>query len=63
METSVGKRWDDGKIRGIVGGSPDVKEEDWLGRRSRKTNPRKQHVGVDQLGKRRQGLTDRKEIV
>ena len=50
MEMSAGKRWSDGKIHGIAGGLPDVGEEDWSGRRSRKTSPIRQHVGVELVG-------------
>ena len=43
METGAKMRWRDGKIRDATGGSPDVGEENWLGRRSRKTSPCRQH--------------------
>ena len=52
MKTSAMKRWSDGEICGTIGGLPNVGEEDWSGRRSRKTSLHKQHVGAGQSGER-----------
>ena len=60
---SAGKRWNNGKICDAASGSLDVGEEDCSGHKLKKTSPCRQHVGVGQLGERRQRLTDRKEAV